>query len=78
MVQNMFQSIVPLVSPGNHPSYQHEYAITNPVKCGVKLTPYPFRNFSGATVEIWEWINDFILHFLMDVSIIHAETEVKA
>ena len=24
---------------------------------------YPFPNFNGATVEVWEWINDFIPHF---------------
>ena len=24
---------------------------------------YPFPNFNGATVEVWEWINIFILHF---------------
>ena len=24
---------------------------------------YPFTNFNGATVEVWEWINDFILYF---------------
>ena len=24
---------------------------------------YPFPNFNGATVEVWEWISDFIPHF---------------
>ena len=24
---------------------------------------YPFRNFNSATVEVWEWINNFIPHF---------------
>ena len=28
---------------------------------------YPFPNFNGATIEVWEGINDFIPHFLMDV-----------
>ena len=28
---------------------------------------YPFPNFNGATVEVWEWINNFIPHFIMDV-----------
>ena len=28
---------------------------------------YPFPNFSGATVEVWEWISNFIPHFIMDV-----------
>ena len=27
-----------------------------------KIT-YPFPNFNGATVEVWEWINNFIPHF---------------
>ena len=28
---------------------------------------YPFSNFNGATVEVWEWITNFIGHFIMDV-----------
>ena len=28
---------------------------------------YPFKNFNGATVEVWEWITNFIPHILMDV-----------
>ena len=24
---------------------------------------YPFPNFNGATVEVWEWISNFIPHF---------------
>ena len=28
---------------------------------------YPFPNFNGATVEVWEWISNIIPHFLMDV-----------
>ena len=28
---------------------------------------YPFPNFSGATVEVWEWISNFISHLMMDV-----------
>ena len=24
---------------------------------------YPSSNFNGATVEVWEWINNFIPHF---------------
>ena len=26
---------------------------------------YPFPNFNGATVEVWEWISNFIPHFLI-------------
>ena len=25
---------------------------------------HPFPNFNGATVGVWEWINDFIQHFI--------------
>ena len=28
---------------------------------------YPFPNFNGATVEVWEWIIYFIPHFIMNV-----------
>ena len=28
---------------------------------------YPFPNFNGATVDVWEWISDLIPHFIMDV-----------
>ena len=30
---------------------------------------YPFLNFNGYTVEVKEWISDFIQHFIMDVII---------
>ena len=28
---------------------------------------YPFPNFNGCTVEVWEWISNFIPHFTMYV-----------
>ena len=28
---------------------------------------YSFPNFNDATVEVWEWIINFIPHFIMDV-----------
>ena len=28
---------------------------------------YPFPNFSGCTVEVWKWINNFTQHFMMGV-----------
>ena len=31
---------------------------------------YPFPNFNGSTAEVWEWISNFIPHFIMD-AIIH-------
>ena len=30
---------------------------------------YTFLNFNGCTFEVWEWINNFIPHFIMDVII---------
>ena len=30
-------------------------------------TTYPFPKFSGTTVEVWEWISNFIHNFKMDV-----------
>ena len=29
----------------------------------------PSPNFNGYTVEVWEWISDFIPHFMMDIII---------
>ena len=28
---------------------------------------YPFLNFNGDTIEVWEWINNFIPHFARHV-----------
>ena len=28
---------------------------------------YPFPNFNGCTAEVWEWIYNFIPHFIMDI-----------
>ena len=28
---------------------------------------YPFPNFNGEPVEVWEWIGNFIPHFIMNV-----------
>ena len=28
---------------------------------------YPFPNFNGATVKVWEWITNLIFHFMMGV-----------
>ena len=28
---------------------------------------YPFPNFNGGVVEVWGWVSNFILHFIMDV-----------
>ena len=39
--------------------------ISNHVPCTVwdEIT-YPFTNFNSATIEVWEWINNFISHFI--------------
>ena len=28
---------------------------------------YPFPNINGCTVELWEWLSNFIPHFIVDV-----------
>ena len=28
---------------------------------------YPFPNFNGGTVDVWEWKSNFIPHFITDV-----------
>ena len=30
---------------------------------------YPFPNFNDSTVEVWEWISDFIPRFIMAIII---------
>ena len=53
--------------------YQHGLTLISawisnhmPNKVWVEIT-YLFPNFNGATVEVWEWISNFIPHFTMDV-----------
>ena len=38
---------------------------------------YPSSNFSGCTIEIWEWISDVILYFIMDLITSKSGIEVK-
>ena len=38
---------------------------------------YPFLNFNGCTVEVWEWINNLIPHFTGDVITFHAGIKVN-
>ena len=40
--------------------------IRTPIKVWVEIT-YPFSNFNGCTVEVWEWIIIFFSHFIMGV-----------
>ena len=28
---------------------------------------YPFANFNGAAVKVWEWMSNFTPYFIMDV-----------
>ena len=35
----------------------------HPLSCVGEVTN-PFPNFNGATVEVWEWISNFIPHFI--------------
>ena len=28
---------------------------------------YPFPNFTGATIDVWKWINNIIPHFKVHV-----------
>ena len=30
---------------------------------------YPFPNVNGCTVQVWEWISNFITHFIMYIII---------
>ena len=30
--------------------------------------PYPFPNFNSCTVEVWEWISNFVPHYILDVN----------
>ena len=51
--------------------------ITVVIKYGMKLLiRYLFPNFNGCTVEVWEWISEFIPSFTGH-AIIHAGIKVK-
>ena len=39
---------------------------------------YTFPNLSGTTVEIWEWISDFILHFIKDPTLYKGSISLLA
>ena len=42
----------------------------SPEKCEMKLLIQivdSFLNFNAAAIEVWEWINDLVLHFIVDV-----------
>ena len=38
---------------------------------------YPFPNFKGATIEVWEWISNFFTHFMMAMITNPFEIKVK-
>ena len=68
--------------PNRDPFYKHELTlipgcVNNSVSSKVRdKSAYPLSNFKDYTVEIWEWISDFISHLIMDV-IIRARIIVK-
>ena len=37
---------------------------------------YPFQNFNGCTVEVWDWICNFIPHFTEHVVLTNAGIKV--
>ena len=54
------------------PFYQHGVSVIPPwisdyihYKVWDEFT-YPFTNFTGATIEIWEWIGNFLMHLACD------------
>ena len=56
-----------------NPFYLHEITsiptwISNPMlnKVWGEIT-YPFPNFNGCNIEVWEWINNFTPYFIRDV-----------
>ena len=50
-----------------HRSFQVHAHNHMPCKVWDEIT-YPFSNFNGCTVEVWEWMSNSIPHFLMDVT----------
>ena len=32
----------------------------------------PFSNFNSGTIEVYEWISNFVSHFVMDAILIQA------
>ena len=37
---------------------------------------YPLPNFKGSTIEVWEWISNFIPHYIMDDIILYGWCDV--
>ena len=52
-----------LLTSLNIPTLISNYMLSN-LWCEIT---YPFPNFNGCTVEVWEWISNFIPHSVMDV-----------
>ena len=38
---------------------------------------YPFPNVYGAIVEVWEWISNFIPHWITSIILVHAGIKLK-
>ena len=39
---------------------------------------YPFQNFNGTTIEVWEWISTSISHFMGIWLLVHAGNKVNS
>ena len=54
---------ITLLSPMQLLLSQYPWSNPNKYKTRDGIT-YPFLNFNGCTVEVWAWINNFILHYI--------------
>ena len=46
---------------------------SNYIHCEVSgKISYPFQNFNGAAIEVWEWLSNFIPHFTGMRLLIHG------
>ena len=63
------------------PFYQHGLTVSLAWICNYIYYKsgiyFPIPNFNGTTVEVWEWINNFIMHFTGMWLFIHANIKVK-
>ena len=54
-----------------HAKKRQVFSLTYSALKGDEIT-YPFSNFNGGTDDVWELVNYFPLHLIMDVVLIHA------
>ena len=72
-LSNKFLCFLKLIQPNRVSFYYHDLTlipawISNHMcsKVWDEITD-PFPNFTGGTIKVWEWISNFIPHFVMDV-----------